>query len=218
MFRGLEWPRRTFAALVLLTMLVAPVVVLGLVMGASLLKALAYSLAFLGVGGAVMFLWKQVRARTPIGRWLAEHEEENRHHLQDELRRWRAVQLQDHVPSSFDLSDPAHVALLDGIRSAYGNHLADGLGGYDGCMFRPASELPYAKGDIETALTALLDFVEGRRESRLLDAAIRQPGVAENIRTSLVLLDDFLDIPPDQLPTEPKANAREGFRLREEER
>ena len=85
-------------------------------------------------------------------------------------------------------------------------------------MFRPASGLPYSKGDIETALIALLDFVEGRRESRLLDVAIRTPEEAEIIRTCLVLLDDFLDVPPEQLPTEPKANARVGFRLQEEER
>jgi hypothetical protein len=116
------------------------------------------------------------------------------------------------VPSSFDLTDPFHVALLDEIRSAYGDHLSDGLGAYDGCVFRPASGLPYSKGDIETALAALLDFVEGRRESPLLDAAIRQPEAADNIKTALFFLDDFIDVPPEQLPTETNANLQVGFR------
>ena len=122
------------------------------------------------------------------------------------------------VPSSFDLTNPAHVALLDDIRVAYGNHLADGLGAYQGCMFRPASELPYAKVDIKTALTALLDLAEGRRESPLLDAGTRQPEEAATIRMCLVLLDDFLDVPPEELPTEQRANARVGFQLQKSDR
>ena len=39
--------------------------------------------------------------------------------------------------------------------------------------------------------------------------------VAENLRSALAHLDDFLDVHPDQLPTEPMANAKVGSELRD---
>lgn len=80
-----------------------------------------------------------------------------------------------HMPSSFDLNDPAHVVLVDEIREKYSAFLADGSHPYSQCMYRPSSLLPYPKEVIRRALTALLDFVEGRRNSNLLDEAIRHP-------------------------------------------
>ena len=119
------------------------------------------------------------------------------------------------VPSSFDLSDPVHVVILDDIRSAYGQHLADDTNPYSSCMFQPASSLPYPKTDIRNAMTALLDFVEGRRESSLLDVGLRQPEVAETLKVALIRLDDFIDIPPADLPTDPMENIQVGFRIRD---
>jgi hypothetical protein len=48
-----------------------------------------------------------------------------------------------------------------------------------------------------------------------IDASIRHPDVADTIRTTLLLLDDFLDVPQEKLPTEPSENARVGPHLQQ---
>ena len=62
-------------------------------------------------------------------------------------------------------------------------------------------------------MCALLDFVEDRRSSALLDQGIRRPEVADNVRAALGHLDDFLDVPADCLPTDTTENMRVGHRL-----
>jgi hypothetical protein len=123
-----------------------------------------------------------------------------------------------HVPSRFDLNDPAHVVMVDEIRGQYSALLADDSHPYSQCIYRPSSLLPYPKEVIRRALTALLDFVEGRRDSYLLDEGLRQPDVAEMIRTTLETLDDFLDVTPQKLPTDPRENARIAYQLQREHR
>lgn len=117
------------------------------------------------------------------------------------------------IPSRFDLDDAMHVTIIDEIRDNLSAFLADDSHPYSRCMYRPASLLPYPKPVIRRALEALLDFIEGRRQSRFLDASIRSPAVAETVRTTLQLLDDFLDVSAEKLPTEPLENARVGLQL-----
>ncbi len=118
---------------------------------------------------------------------------------------------------SVDLFNPDHIALLDEIKSAYGSHLSDGLGSYKACIYAPASALPHSKHDIRLALSALLDFAEDRRQSPLLDDTLREPEMIDVLSTCLVRLDDFLDVSPEQLPTEPRENVRVGLQLQKEE-
>jgi hypothetical protein len=117
------------------------------------------------------------------------------------------------IPSEFDLDDARHVAIIDGIRDKYSALLADDSIPYAKCMYRPASLLPYPKPVIRAALEALFDFIEGRRQSRFLDASIRSPEVADSVSSLLVSLDDFLDVPAVQLPTDPHENLRVGLQL-----
>ena len=117
-------------------------------------------------------------------------------------------------PQSIDLNSAVEVSLLDDIREKYSNLLADETEPYAACLYRPASTLPYPKEAVHRALTALLDYVEGRRESALLAAEIRSPDVADMLRTGLRLLDDFLDVPAESLPVDPAANARLGMEIR----
>jgi hypothetical protein len=119
-------------------------------------------------------------------------------------------------PTNFDLDDVEAVVLIDRIRSDYGELLEGQTHPYAGCLFMPASLLPYPKAVVKGALTALLDFAEGRRSSSLLDQDMRTPQVAESIRSALVFLDNFLDIPAERLPTDPKENARAGFQYQRE--
>ena len=116
-------------------------------------------------------------------------------------------------PLRFDLNDGAHVALIDDIRQRYGALLSDGQHPYAACMYRPAATLPYPKPVIRRALTALLDFVEGRSDSLLIDGGMRTSESADTIHATLRDLDDFVDVPAAQLPTDPVQNARVGRQL-----
>jgi hypothetical protein len=117
------------------------------------------------------------------------------------------------IPSRFDLNNPAHVALIDDIREQYSALLADEFSPYSQCIYRPAAILPFSKELIRRALSALLEFTEGRRSSNLLNGAAIRPEVAVTIRTALQLLDDFIDVAPAQLPTEPRENIRVGHQI-----
>ena len=78
-------------------------------------------------------------------------------------------------------------------------------------MFRPASLLPYPKATIRRCLEALLDYSEGRATSKHLDESMQTPEAAESIRKVLFYLDDFIDVAPSDLPTDPGDNRRVGF-------
>lgn len=117
------------------------------------------------------------------------------------------------LPPQIDLEDILHVAIIQEIRQKYGALLSDNSHPYAGCMYRPASLLPYPKATIRRALQALLDFVECRRESKFLDSALRTSEIAATLRTALVSLDDFLDVPAANLPTDARQNLLVGSRL-----
>lgn len=115
------------------------------------------------------------------------------------------------IPSRFDLDDVLHVTMIDVIREKYSVVLAGEGHPYAQCMYRPASLLPYPREAIKAALEALLDFIEGRRDSVCLEAGMRTPQAADTVRTALLSLDDFLDLPAAELPTEPNENLRAGL-------
>lgn len=122
--------------------------------------------------------------------------------------------VQSTEPPTFDLNDRRHVALIDAVRRDYGELLGDDSRPYADCMYRPAVLLPYSKPVIRGALTALLDFCEGRRPSSLLTSASATPQFANLLRANLDHLDDFLDVSAEQLPIDPVQNARKGLELR----
>lgn len=117
------------------------------------------------------------------------------------------------LPDKIDLNEPSHLVAIDYIRDKYSTLLADDSSAYAQCMYRPAAELPFPKETIRRALSALLAFVEGRQESRLVPHSLRSPEVADSLRIALTSLEGFLDVSPNQLPTEPSANLRAGAGL-----
>ncbi len=114
------------------------------------------------------------------------------------------------IPRDFDLNDYQHVLIIDDIREQYSLVLADETLPYADCMYRPASTLPYPKEEIQRALIALLDYMEGRTDSDVLDPEMRTEEGAEIIRRVLVMLESYLDIPQEALPKNPQKNARVG--------
>lgn len=112
-------------------------------------------------------------------------------------------------PTFFDLDDLAHVLLIDEIRSACGTEM-ESPGAYAECLYRPASQLPYPKPVIRMAIQALLDFASGQRESSILDESIRNAKSVDTFESVLHFLDNYLEIPPSELPTETEKNLRVG--------
>jgi len=132
---------------------------------------------------------------------------------------WRArLQSPGGFPRWYNLERPRHVALLDEIREGYATVLGDESHAFVDCTFKPAALLPYPKEEIRKALATLLDFVEGRRDSTLLDNQIRTQEISQVLRGSLMQLETFLEVSPAELPSEPEANEEFGLRwLRQSE-
>lgn len=101
---------------------------------------------------------------------------------------------------------------MDEIREKYGALLANEAGEFAGLVYRPVSLLPYPKEEIRKALTALLEYAQGLRESRHLHPRIRKPSVVDTLMASLLHLDTFLDVAADVIPREPQANVEFGVR------
>jgi hypothetical protein len=118
------------------------------------------------------------------------------------------------IPHSYDLDNPDHVVRIDEIREAYANLLSHDESEFADCTFKPASLLPYPKRDVAEALSAILDYAEGRTSSKHFDPIIRQPTVVTTLHAALVQLETFLDVPPGKIPREPRANIEFGLRHR----
>jgi hypothetical protein len=118
------------------------------------------------------------------------------------------------IPHSYDLDNPEHVVRIDEIREAYANLLTHDESEFGNCTFKPASLLPYSRQEIAEALSAILDYAEGRASSDHFDPIIRQPTVVTTLQAALVQLETFLDVPPDEIPREQRANIEFGLRHR----
>lgn len=128
------------------------------------------------------------------------------------LMGWRSRARRAGFPRSYNLERPKHVAIIDEIRERYATTMADQSNEFADCMFKPADLLPYPKNEIRKALTALLDFAEGRRNSTLLDERIRSPSIVQVLRGSLMQLETYLDVPATGIPHDPDANREFGLR------
>ena len=128
------------------------------------------------------------------------------------LMGWRSRARQAGFPHSYNLERPKHVAIIDEVRERYATAMADQSNEFADCMFKPADLLPYPKDEIRKALTALLDFAEGRRDSTLLDEHIRSPSIVQVLRGSLMQLETYLDVPAADIPHDPDANREFGLR------
>lgn len=118
------------------------------------------------------------------------------------------------IPHSYDLDNPEHVVRIDEIREAYADLLSHDDSDFAECTFKPASLLPYTKREIAEALSAMLDYAEGRASSKHFDPIIRQPAVVTTLQAALVQLETFIDVPADEIPRERRANIAFGLRHR----
>ena len=118
------------------------------------------------------------------------------------------------IPHPYDLDNPEHVVRIDEIREAYARLLAHDDSEFADCTFKPASLLPYPKREIAEALSAMLDYAEGRTSSKHFDPGVRQPVVVTTLQAALVQLEAFLEVSPSELPRDRRANIEFGLRHR----
>ena len=118
------------------------------------------------------------------------------------------------IPHSYDLDNPEHVVRIDEIREAYADLLTREEGEFADCTFKPASLLPYSRREIAEALSAILDYAEGRAQSQHFDPIVRQPAVVATLQAALVQLETFLEVPAEEIPRDSRANIEFGMRYR----
>lgn len=113
----------------------------------------------------------------------------------------------DPPPRQFDLRDPMDALRVHEIVDAYSKHLGWAETPHKGCMYRPVSELPYPKEDIRGALEALLLVTTGLVPPPGHYGWYREDAeVTKELRSVLMLLPEWVDVPADRLPTDPTAN------------
>lgn len=112
------------------------------------------------------------------------------------------------LPKQLDLTNREHAHLVDDIRERYSAVLMRQDGEFKGCLYRPATMLPYPAPDIERALQSLLSVAEGKVKSPYFPASIfGTEAAAETIGVCLLHLSEFIDVPAADLPREPAANS-----------
>lgn len=119
---------------------------------------------------------------------------------------------QDDPPTEWNPNDMRHLRLVDAVRSRYGEFLSAADHPYTECRYRPAGLLPYPKGVIATALQLLVDLASGTVKSVHVEPGTIPGEVVETVERGIGLLDAFIDVPPDQLPTDPEQNTAVGDR------
>lgn len=125
-----------------------------------------------------------------------------------------AVSAVSTLPTSFDVTRVDDVMLIDTVRTAFGSLLEKDASQWHGCIYRPASLLPFPKPTIRAALQALLDVAERRQISPHIDSSFLTPEATDHVRVALRLLDDFIERPDSEIPTDPRANVLYGVAVR----
>ena len=103
-----------------------------------------------------------------------------------------------------------HVRFAGAVWEEYGTFLAGDRDPNEQCRFKPQSTLPYTKEGIKAALQLLLDIGEGRTSCAYIDSRSIPPEGVDIMQQALRRLEDFIDVPEAELPTDPVENERFG--------
>jgi hypothetical protein len=139
-----------------------------------------------------------------------------------QLLEWRSAWLDskprlgdDMPPKQLDADVYQHLTWADAMQRRYGTLLADESPPFGPCKYKPEAILPFPKGYIADALRLLIDIGEGHVTSRHVGPGVLSAEVLDSIKEGLRRLDCFLDVPPEELPTDPDENQQYGARYSE---
>lgn len=117
---------------------------------------------------------------------------------------------QDDPPAELSANEQMHLRLAGDIWEKYSLVLSDGALDHAGCVFRPQSSLPYPKEYIEQALSLLVEVGEGHIQSMHFKSSAVPADVVLAMKDARAQLDRFVDVDPEQLPTDPTENSQYG--------
>ena len=119
----------------------------------------------------------------------------------------------DEPPTDLNPNDPHHLQFVDQIRLGFGEYLRLPERPYADCRYAPEAMLPYPKAAIRSALQLLLDLSAGRVSSVHVEPGALSDEMLSTVESCVRLLDSFVDVAPEDLPTDPEQNAEVGKTL-----
>ena len=143
---------------------------------------------------------------------LAANAREGNHHSEAQQLAYQARWLRtrprdiggDAPPEELLAENERHVRFAGAVWEEYGTFLAGDNDPYKQGRFKPQSTLPYTKDGIKAVLRLLLDIGEGRASCAYIDTRSIPPEALDNMKEALRRLDDFVDVPENELPTDPE--------------
>ncbi len=124
--------------------------------------------------------------------------------------RTRPLLGQDDPPAELDANEQKHLRLAGDLWECYGRLMSDDTQEFARCEFRPQSSLPYPKEYLVLALDMLVAVGEGRVQSMHFNARAIPSDVVVAMKEARARLDGFVDVPAEELPTDPTENANYG--------
>lgn len=121
---------------------------------------------------------------------------------------------QDMPPSTLNPNDLAHLRWADAIRQRYAAALSDKDHPHADCTFQPAARLPFPREDVARTLDLLIGIGHGDVMSAHVDRDALSADELIVVERSRQVLETFVDVPPEDLPTDPDENLEYGQRLR----
>lgn len=168
---------------------------------------------WVALGGAVWFIfgfwWALIplavalfKTAQSVSSTLVAQKLEDREPLERTDDNLSPMHAQRHSDAPMDLEE------INQVRSAFADLMENDTSPYAECMYKPAELLPYPKPVIAEALSTLLEAANEGDNSRIV---FEEPQEAVRVlRMGLYYLDHFLEVPADDLPTDPVANVRFG--------
>jgi len=119
----------------------------------------------------------------------------------------------DDPPEVLNPDNENHVRMADIVRGRYAARLADTENPHAGCTFKPQALLPFPKDYIDKSLRFILALGRGDLSSVVVGPGAISDDDLATVERSAQVLQTFIDVPPDELPTDPEENERYGKRL-----
>ena len=116
----------------------------------------------------------------------------------------------DDPPDVLNPDNEIHVRLADVVRRRYAGTLANADHPHANCTFKPESLLPLPKDYVDKSLRFILDLGRGKIRSVVVEPGAISADDLEVVERSLQILQTFIDVPVNELPSDPEENERFG--------
>ena len=112
----------------------------------------------------------------------------------------------DEPPGSFEPGDDKHLMLADVIRRRYAETMTESGGEFAECTVKPSALLPFPKHSIADALNIFVRLGRGDIWSPHVAKESITPEDVTVVERALQVLNTYVDVAPNQVPTDPTEN------------